>query len=140
MTYYLNSRNECVKLKKEWEFEISLSLKIIFTPSEANNIYLKNRRNIDIGEIICYKGYKNNLRTMPARSIITISLCILLMNLSLASSTIVQKFVREPPDQTAAEGEHVTLPCRVDNKIGPLQWTRDDFGLGLNRNLKGFER
>ena len=53
---------------------------------------------------------------------------------------VVQKFVREPPDQTAAEGEHVTLPCRVDNKVGPLQWTRDDFGLGLNRNLKGFER
>ena len=45
-----------------------------------------------------------------------------------------------PQDQTAAEGEHVTLPCRVDNKVGNLQWTRDDFGLGLNRNLKGFER
>ena len=74
-----------------------------------------------------------------------------------STSSIIQKFVREPPDQTAAEGEHVTLPCRVDNKValsirgrspcytlalqvGPLQWTRDDFGLGLNRNLKGFER
>ena len=45
-----------------------------------------------------------------------------------------------PQDQTAAEGEHVTLPCRVENKVGNLQWTRDDFGLGLNRNLKGFER
>ena len=84
---------------------------------------------------------------------------LLLPDLSLAVS-VVQKFVREPPDQTAAEGEHVTLPCRVDNKVthaggcrdgaedyniillqvGPLQWTRDDFGLGLNRNLKGFER
>ena len=31
--------------------------------------------------------------------------------------SVVQKFVREPPDQTAAEGEHVTLPCRVDNKV-----------------------
>ena len=59
---------------------------------------------------------------------------------SLTSSQLVQKFMREPPDQTAAEGEHVTLPCRVENKVGPLQWTRDDFGLGLNRNLKGFER
>lgn len=80
---------------------------------------------------------------------------LLLPDLGLAVS-VVQKFVREPPDQTAAEGEHVTLPCRVDNKVtrgdgaesynitmlqvGPLQWTRDDFGLGLNRNLKGFER
>lgn len=51
-----------------------------------------------------------------------------------------QKFLREPPDQTAALGEHVTLPCRVENKQGNLQWTRDDFGLGRNRDLKGFER
>jgi hypothetical protein len=53
---------------------------------------------------------------------------------------IEQRFLREPPDQTAAVGEHVTLPCRVENKMGNLQWTRDDFGLGLNRNLKGFDR
>ena len=59
---------------------------------------------------------------------------------SAAAAVTVQKFMREPPDQTAAEGEHVTLPCRVENKVGNLQWTRDDFGLGLNRNLKGFER
>ena len=26
--------------------------------------------------------------------------------------------------QTAALGEHVTLPCRVENKQGNLQWTR----------------
>merc|ERR1719150_3603050 len=59
---------------------------------------------------------------------------------SSTTTTVVQRFMREPPDQTAAEGEHVTLPCRVENKVGALQWTRDDFGLGLNRNLKGFER
>ena len=53
---------------------------------------------------------------------------------------VEQRFLREPPDQTAAVGEHVTLPCRVENKMGNIQWTRDDFGLGLNRNLKGFER
>ena len=51
-----------------------------------------------------------------------------------------QRFLREPPDQTAAVGEHVTLPCRVENRKGKIQWTRDDFGLGLNRNLKGFDR
>ena len=53
---------------------------------------------------------------------------------------VEQRFLREPPDQTAGVGEHVTLPCRVENKMGNLQWTRDDFGLGLNRNLKGFDR
>ena len=53
---------------------------------------------------------------------------------------VEQRFLREPPDQTAAVGEHVTLPCRVEHKMGNIQWTRDDFGLGLNRNLKGFDR
>lgn len=46
----------------------------------------------------------------------------------------------EPQDQTAVVGSRVTLPCRVMGKIGALQWTKDDFGLGQHRNLSGFER
>jgi hypothetical protein len=53
---------------------------------------------------------------------------------------IGQVFLREPGDQTAIEGTHVTLPCRVQNLRGMLQWTRDGFGLGVERNLTGFER
>ena len=59
---------------------------------------------------------------------------------SLSCISGVQRLLREPPDQTASVGEHVTLPCRVENKEGNIQWTRDDFGLGLNRNLAGFDR
>jgi hypothetical protein len=55
-------------------------------------------------------------------------------------SEIGQAFLREPFDQMAAVGAHVTLPCRVVNKRGELQWTRDDFGLGTDRNLTGFKR
>ena len=73
-------------------------------------------------------------------ALVTSSYLSVLLCSSPTSSQLLQKFMREPPDQTAAEGEHVTLPCRVENKVGALQWTRDDFGLGLNRNLKGFER
>jgi len=51
-----------------------------------------------------------------------------------------QRFAMEPQDQTAVEGTKVTLPCRVINKMGTLQWTKDDFGLGTHRNLSGFER
>ena len=51
-----------------------------------------------------------------------------------------QVFLREPIDQTAIQGEHVTLPCRVQSKRGMLQWTRDGFGLGVERNLTGFDR
>ena len=41
---------------------------------------------------------------------------------------------------TNNQGEHVTLPCQVENKRGMLQWTRDGFGLGIERNLTGFDR
>ncbi|XP_017777803.1 PREDICTED: irregular chiasm C-roughest protein-like isoform X2 [Nicrophorus vespilloides] len=51
-----------------------------------------------------------------------------------------QKFAMEPQDQTAVVGSRVTLPCRVIDKSGNLQWTKDDFGLGTHRNLSGFER
>ncbi|XP_058442858.1 irregular chiasm C-roughest protein-like isoform X2 [Malaya genurostris] len=51
-----------------------------------------------------------------------------------------QRFAMEPQDQTAVVGSRVTLPCRVVNKSGQLQWTKDDFGLGTNRILGGFER
>lgn len=51
-----------------------------------------------------------------------------------------QKFAMEPQDQTAVVGSRVTLPCRVIDKQGTLQWTKDDFGLGTHRNLSGFER
>ncbi|XP_016981202.1 irregular chiasm C-roughest protein [Drosophila rhopaloa] len=51
-----------------------------------------------------------------------------------------QRFALEPQDQTAVVGARVTLPCRVINKQGTLQWTKDDFGLGTSRDLSGFER
>ncbi|XP_030386564.1 irregular chiasm C-roughest protein [Scaptodrosophila lebanonensis] len=51
-----------------------------------------------------------------------------------------QHFAMEPQDQTAVVGSRVTLPCRVMEKVGALQWTKDDFGLGQHRNLSGFER
>uniref|UniRef100_W8BE24 Irregular chiasm C-roughest protein n=1 Tax=Ceratitis capitata TaxID=7213 RepID=W8BE24_CERCA len=56
------------------------------------------------------------------------------------SPTEGQRFAMEPQDQTAVVGSRVTLPCRVMGKIGALQWTKDDFGLGQHRNLSGFER
>uniref|UniRef100_A0A182QTQ6 Ig-like domain-containing protein n=1 Tax=Anopheles farauti TaxID=69004 RepID=A0A182QTQ6_9DIPT len=59
---------------------------------------------------------------------------------STGSRQIEQRFAMEPQDQTAIVGSRVTLPCRVVNKSGQLQWTKDDFGLGTHRNLSGFER
>lgn len=68
-------------------------------------------------------------------------LLVLFLSIGLAESVPpAQEFIRQPHDQTAKVGDHVTLPCRVKNKRGMLQWTRDGFGLGVERNLTGFDR
>ena len=51
-----------------------------------------------------------------------------------------QRFLVTPRNTVAMEGEEVRLNCKVDNLVGVLQWTKDDFGLGTLRELPGYER
>ena len=51
-----------------------------------------------------------------------------------------QRFAIEPGDKTAIINDTILLACRVVNKIGNLQWTRDKFGLGTDRELKMYPR
>nr|XP_053627931.1 irregular chiasm C-roughest protein-like [Cherax quadricarinatus] len=51
-----------------------------------------------------------------------------------------QHFATQPTPQTAVVGSTAVLPCRVINKVGHLQWTKDGFGLGTERDLFGFSR
>ena len=51
-----------------------------------------------------------------------------------------QKFALEPQDRTAIVGETIIMACRVVSKKGNLQWSRDGFGLGTDRELKGYPR
>lgn len=69
-----------------------------------------------------------------------IHVLLILQVSTFAFGELVQSFIREPDNQTAIEGEQVTLPCRVDNKFGILQWTRDGFGLGASRELPEYNR
>ncbi|KAL0273425.1 UNVERIFIED_CONTAM: hypothetical protein PYX00_006089 [Menopon gallinae] len=62
------------------------------------------------------------------------------LTLQSTPPNLEQRFAREPQNQTAIVGSRVTLPCRVINKSGVLQWTKDGFGLGAHRNLTGFDR
>jgi hypothetical protein len=60
---------------------------------------------------------------------------------NISSNQVQQQLFRRTPDnQTATVGDTVTLACSVLNKIGVLQWTRDGFGLGTERNLQGYDR
>lgn len=70
----------------------------------------------------------------------SVHVLIILQMSTFAFGELIQSFIREPDNQTAIEGEQVTLPCRVDNKFGILQWTRDGFGLGADRELPEYNR
>ena len=56
------------------------------------------------------------------------------------AKVIEQKFIEEPESVSVKEGDNVTLACTVDNKVGVIQWTKDDFGLGTFRNLSEYSR
>lgn len=72
--------------------------------------------------------------------ILTIFILTIITAVAAFTSYIEQQFAMEPQDQVAVVGAKVILPCRVINKQGVLQWTKDDFGLGTRRKLSGFDR
>ncbi|CAI5456005.1 unnamed protein product [Caenorhabditis angaria] len=45
-----------------------------------------------------------------------------------------QRIVEGPKDTLASIGDTVVLTCRVENQQGPVQWMKDDFGLGTERD------
>ena len=67
-------------------------------------------------------------------------LALAFLSTGAAESGPRQRFANQPSPQTAVIGSTVVLPCRIINKKGQLQWTRDDFGLGNERELYAFKR
>jgi len=51
-----------------------------------------------------------------------------------------QSFSEQPQDVTVHAGDKLVLPCKVKDKIGDCQWTKDGFGLGVKTWLPGFPR
>ncbi|KAL5019753.1 hypothetical protein ScPMuIL_002645 [Solemya velum] len=51
-----------------------------------------------------------------------------------------QEFYKQPVDKSAVLHGNVVLDCSVKNRVGHLQWTRNGFGLGNERDLSGFDR
>ena len=71
------------------------------------------------------------------------SLLTAVISLLLSSGgarNLQQNFVKQPESLSIVEGGNVTLECGVNNKVGVLQWTKDDFGLGTSRSLPGYSR
>lgn len=83
------------------------------------------------------RGMSNLTTTM---TVLLLFLAMMGMTISPVSALSQQQFRRTPDNQTATVGDMVTLACSIINKFGVLQWTRDGFGLGTERNLVGYER
>lgn len=86
-----------------------------------------------------YKDYTKTMAGAHNQSAL-IFLTVFLMTAYGYSANVEQHLALEPQDQIAIIGARITLPCRVVNKQGVLQWTKDDFGLGTGRQLSGFDR
>lgn len=84
-----------------------------------------------------------NFNELITASLIFASLCWTTNGQQAAATTRTvpqQRFALEPTDRTAVVGSNILLPCRVENRRGNIQWTRDGFGLGQERILAGFPR
>ena len=62
--------------------------------------------------------------------------------LSILSShwSVIMIMCQEPQDVTSSAGERLVLRCRVEDRRGQCQWTKDGFGLGVKTSLPGFPR
>lgn len=66
--------------------------------------------------------------------------CLVCLSVLFSVAHGEQRFVQEPENVTAKHGESVTLPCKVADRRGAVQWTKDGFGLGTDEELQGFSR
>jgi len=55
--------------------------------------------------------------------------------LGLPISSEAQYFIQSPSNVTVSEGSMARLTCKVANKVGECQWTRDGFALGTDKQL-----
>lgn len=83
------------------------------------------------------KGRSSTISLITASKMVMILISVM-MTVGVRGAD--QRFALEPQDRTAIVGETIIMACRVVNKKGNLQWSRDGFGLGTDRELKGYPR
>ena len=68
------------------------------------------------------------------------SLLVLISGLTLCSGQ-VQRFTVSPPESgNVTQGSDTILPCKVENRVGLVQWVKDGLTLGYSRNITGYPR
>ena len=67
-------------------------------------------------------------------ALVSFLLTVILTDFS-ESALVQQRFIEEPRSVSIQEGQDVVLSCRVDNKMGVLQWTKGTLHLSLYKNI-----
>ncbi|CAI9723007.1 kin of IRRE 1 isoform X1 [Octopus vulgaris] len=88
----------------------------------------------------CIFGYLQNFYLMEKMLWIHFYLGLLSAGFITAKAIQPQEFVQIPVNQSVIEGSTATLKCQVKNRVGKLQWTKNKFILGVDRNLPSYER
>lgn len=60
------------------------------------------------------------------------------LSLLVTAAVGVQRFQERPQDTSVIQGQTVVLKCAVENRVGQIQWVKDGFALGYDRNIPGF--
>ncbi|XP_063842491.1 irregular chiasm C-roughest protein-like isoform X2 [Scylla paramamosain] len=98
--------------------------------------------NMDTFSFLAVEFNRKLARTRWKRPSLTTTLLVYL-TVTSALVTIAcgeQRFVQQPQNVTVKHGESVTLPCKIADRRGAVQWTKDGFGLGTDKDLLGFSR
>ncbi|XP_050708930.1 irregular chiasm C-roughest protein-like [Eriocheir sinensis] len=103
-------------------------------PSVLSNMNPFSSRTIEFNRKLARTRWKR-----PSASI-NLLLYLVLASALLSLARGEQRFVEEPQNVTVKHGESVTLPCKVADRRGTVQWTKDGFGLGTDPDLQGFSR
>ncbi|XP_067131657.1 synaptogenesis protein syg-2-like [Centruroides vittatus] len=68
-------------------------------------------------------------------------LIVLSIVMMIQANRYEQQYFRiKPQDKEAIEGETVEFQCLVENAAGDVQWSKDGFLLGFERNIPGYPR
>ena len=52
----------------------------------------------------------------------------------------VQRFSVQPQTVNVTRGSEVTLPCKIENRVGQVQWVKSGLTLGYDNDVTGYPR
>lgn len=60
--------------------------------------------------------------------------------LSISANSQIQRIIVRPETVNVTQGTDLTLPCKVENRAGRVQWVKSGVTLGYDREVVGYTR